>query len=240
MNKILLILMTFFSTLSFSQIDKKYPTDFINQIEVSDISHLFICDSIFMQGDSNTRLIKPEPIGYIGNKYQRFYIHFSSVKKGENNQYVIEGKTRVKNNVCNFNGVIDIKESRVGNIEWIIDSLEYYNTGIIKGTYSLKEDSTQVHSGILNGNFELCFYIDKSNNIRYNALNLGVSDGFYNNQFNGTWISYDNKISLKCCWGDFRIPDSENLDIGAGEFSPSEMYIKNGWQNYMNEVEQWW
>lgn len=38
-----------------------------------------------------------------------------------------------------------------------------------------------------------------------------------------------NKL-MKCNWGDCRIPDSSDLDIGAGEFVPAEEYIDSGWQ----------
>ena len=69
--------------------------------------------------------------------------------------------------------------------------------------------------------------------------------------------SYKTKSSKKCHWGDYRIPDCGDLDKGAGEFSVSEKYIKNGWENYKlawktypetpealkaqeKEKEKWW
>nr|MBP6410083.1 hypothetical protein [Pseudarcicella sp.] len=58
------------------------------------------------------------------------------------------------------------------------------------------------------------------------------SDGFFNNQFIGSWTSYKTNTSKKCNWGDYRIPESGNLDVGAGEFSVDEKYLKNGWKNY--------
>ena len=52
----------------------------------------------------------PEPIGFIGNDYQRFYIHFSSVIKNKKNpyQYDVRGKTKVKNTRHAFKGTITI------------------------------------------------------------------------------------------------------------------------------------
>ena len=65
-------------------------------------------------------------------------------------------------------------------------------------------------------------------------------------------------MTKKSNWGGYRIPESENLDIGAGEFSVDDKYVKNGWENYMlllgrygdnspeikkaqeKEEEQWW
>jgi hypothetical protein len=58
------------------------------------------------------------------------------------------------------------------------------------------------------------------------------ADGFKNNQFEGTWTNYRMTITKKCNWGDFRIPNSEKLDSGTGEFIPTETYLKYGWQSY--------
>lgn len=59
-----------------------------------------------------------------------------------------------------------------------------------------------------------------------------VADGFTNNNFTGTWTSYKSNLSRKCNWGDYRIPESRLLDIGAGQFSVDQKYRKNGWENF--------
>lgn len=53
--------------------------------------------------------------------------------------------------------------------------------------------------------------------------------------FVGSWTSYKTNIAKKCNWGDYRIPDSSDLDIGTGEFSVNEKYVKNDWLSYMLE-----
>jgi hypothetical protein len=35
-------------------------------------------------------------------------------------------------------------------------------------------------------------------------------------------------------WGEFRIPDSGDLDIGAGEFGPNPKYLKQGWDDLVH------
>jgi len=66
----------------------------------------------------------------------------------------------------------------------------------------------------------------------------------------------DLMIDTQGNWGDYRIPDSGELDLGAGEFSPAEKYWGNGWESYMKvrmgsteterkkayaeEYEEWW
>ena len=59
-----------------------------------------------------------------------------------------------------------------------------------------------------------------------------LADGFSNNECIAIWTSYKTGKKMKCNWGDFRIPNSGRLDIGAGEFSVAEEYVKYGWENY--------
>ncbi len=60
---------------------------------------------------------------------------------------------------------------------------------------------------------------------------FSFGDGFKNNQFVGTWKSYKNKVVKKCHWGDYRIPDCGDLDIGVGDISINKKYVRNGWQD---------
>jgi hypothetical protein len=43
---------------------------------------------------------------------------------------------------------------------------------------------------------------------------------------------YGNPKLKICNWGEFRIPFSGDLDIGAGEFSPNPKYFSKGWADY--------
>ena len=60
------------------------------------------------------------------------------------------------------------------------------------------------------------------------------ADPFRNNQFMGSWKSYRGSLSLKCNWGDTRIPQDGDLDVGVGLFYPNEKYAKYGWQSFID------
>jgi len=60
-----------------------------------------------------------------------------------------------------------------------------------------------------------------------------VADGYYNNQCKAAWTSYKTRKSKKCNWGDFRMPDSEELDQGTGDVSINEKFIKFGWETFV-------
>lgn len=67
----------------------------------------------------------------------------------------------------------------------------------------------------------------------------------------GTWTSYATHQTLRCNWGDYRIPNADDFDIGAGEFSPADKYLPYGWQDVRDalngneaarrrEAQPWW
>lgn len=144
--------------------------------------------------------------------------------------YYVSGKTRVKDNICNFSGEILVQKA-VTYKEPVIPEYKQYKSGSITCLVTFYEDSTQNSSGVIKGCLTSDFYFDKKGSLYYDALMFGA-DGFSNNQCEATWTSYKTGISKKCNWGDFRIPESESLDIGAGEFIVADKYLSNGWQTY--------
>ncbi|HEY0658921.1 MAG TPA: hypothetical protein VGD05_10625, partial [Pyrinomonadaceae bacterium] len=95
------------------------------------------------------------------------------------------------------------------------------------------------------------WYIDRSGKLKYDNIEK-ESDSYSNNQFVGIWKTYRGDIIKISNWGDYRIPLSGDLDIGAGEFSPAGKYLQFGWQTYQDaytdnnkqarqeEEKQWW
>lgn len=200
----------------------------------------------------------PLTLGYIGFDFQRLYIKILNVAKINNKKYYVSGKSRVKENICDFKGYFNINQiyeysiPYVKGIEYTIDPRSI-RQGILLGDYELYEDSTQLNSGVFKGKFIIAFYIDNSDKINYNTFNC-YSDSYMNNQFKGIWKSYSGTDEKTANWGNFRIPESENLDNGASEFIPSKNYIDMGWRTYIEayfmekqnpdaikaEEREWW
>jgi len=204
-------------------------SDFIEKAKKSDLSDLWTLEHIQIEDDTTT-IKRPEPLGYIGDNYQRFYVRFISVIQDPRHplEYMVYGKSMVKNNVCSFQGRLIIDDAQLHNN----GDLPPLKQGFINGSYLLFEDTDHTHTGIFKGRFQTNFYINSKGHIKYDALML-VADGFKNNQFEGTWKAYGSTASKKCNWGDFRIPDSGDLDGGAGEFSPSQQYYQSDWLGYV-------
>lgn len=231
-------------------------TDFFDQIKVYDLSTVLAADSILTEDIENgkEKLKRPEILGFIGDDYQRFFIHFVWIIKNPINpyEYLIYGKTKIKETTCSFQGLITIKQAKV----YKNCDIPRYKQGYTICDVILYQDNKHAAAGFIKGNLTSGFLIDNKGRFRYDAL-MFSADGFSNNQFIGSWTSYATNASKKCNWGDYRIPESSDLDIGAGEFSVNDKYLMNGWENYRlahpydpdkpvsrtareKEEEQWW
>jgi hypothetical protein len=191
--------------------------------------------------------------GFIGSNYQRFQIKLISIIKdpSADQTYRVFGKSKVYQNVCDFQGFINIKSI------YHVDNLEYPDTvcGVLVFDYTFYEDPKQKHVGTFKGKGVLYWYQDSKSKILYDDL-MAIADGFRNNQFVGIWTEYLKSNPKTCNWGDYRIPMSGDLNSGAGEFVPNEKYRNYGWENYLdtysfdddkkrekaekNELQEWW
>jgi len=251
MKHLLILPLFLISGLVFGQ--EKNTIDFLSEIKQFDISALWTLNKIKYVFKNDTNIVeRQEPLGYIGENYQRFNIHFISIIQNSMNtlEYYVQGKSRILNRVFSFQGLITITDSRIYNDE----GLANIKKGYVKGEYKFFEMSGQNEAGITKGVFKTDFYLDKNGKITYDALQFN-SDGFKNNQFEGIWTNYKGSVSIKCNWGDYRIPDSGDLDVGVEEFSVSQKYVPNGWLSYMvangmmydmdrdyenTETKKWW
>ena len=193
-------------------------------------------------------------VGFIGTNYQRFQIYYSSITKDEKNPnvYYVKGESMVKNNICDFSGTITIikvveNEQYTGDLTHpTMVNLDSTRECEITAHYLFKEDSTEKYTGIFEGDMVSDFYLDINYKAHYDDLMAGA-DGYSNNQYTGTWTSYDMNTKKPCNWGDYRIPNSGDLDVGTGNFSPNKKYIKNGWEDFAwyttgdaNKPKEWW
>ncbi|MGC9344740.1 MAG: hypothetical protein ACP5E3_18680, partial [Bacteroidales bacterium] len=85
-------------------------------------------------------------LGFIGENFQRLQIRFLSVIQNFDNpyEYFMYGKTKVKDNICEFQGSLIIREAGVVEDEDYPD----INRAYLAGDYVLFEDQSCLHSGI--------------------------------------------------------------------------------------------
>ncbi len=227
-------------------------TNFYLSIKTFDLSKLWRGDSIrvlenehysaeklIFEGELTDKF--PEPYGFIGLDYQRFYIHYLTIKKDTGNayRYVVTGKTKVKDSVRKFYGTITVVKARVSKEVTVMivprpdkkNSEVLFKQGVAYCDIKFTEDTTRPTSGTITGRLTTRFYLDSSQHMFYDNLN-NISDSYCNNQFIGLWKKNKTDSIKRCSWGDYRIPACGDLDEGAGGFSPADKYLMNGWQNY--------
>lgn len=209
-------------------------TDYLASLKTKNLSYLWHTDRLAFYASKHLDHF-PDPLGFIGPDYQRFYLHYTSMRPDAAKPYVyrVSGKTRVKNTICTFAGTITVVKARL----YKAPSAEYprLREGEITCRVELAEDRRQPGSGTIRGTLTTYFYLDnldKQKQPRYNTLNA-QADSWANNQCVATWASYATGQRKACHWGDFRIPQAGPLDIGAGEFSVGPAYVSHGWQTYM-------
>jgi len=192
----------------------------------------------FVKYDFSTLFVpRHDFLGYIGSDYRRIKIFFTTIIKDSANSeiYRIKGVSLVGDNKCDFSGTITINQVRLYKTIHFGADNEYSNKGLISqgvliGDYEFKENPDQNHSGIFQGVMTLYWYLDKFGIIYYDNIQW-FSDIYKNNQYVGTWSKYNSPDKKTCNWGEYRIPFSGDLDIGAGEFSPNPLYLNKGWED---------
>jgi hypothetical protein len=180
-------------------------------------------------------------VGFIGPNCQRLRVKILTVRRDTADlmRYYLTGKTQVAGYVSAFSGTLVLRQVRElrqlkplteAALETAINAFRSaQREGFALADYELRESPGQPKSGVFRGVTRTNWFLNKRGQLRYDEL-YGAGDGYCNNQFVGTWTSYATKKALRCNWGDYRIPNSGDFDIGAGEFSPADKYLAFGWQ----------
>jgi hypothetical protein len=208
-------------------------TDYLAPLKTKDLSQLWWAEQLVFYGTKAADAADnafPEPLGFIGANYQRFYLHYTTVHPAPGQPYVyqVSGKTRVKTNVCAFTGTITVVKARLYKAP--NSSYPKLREGELTCRVELAEDRRQPGSGTISGTLTTYFYLDKQGQPQHNTLE--PSDGFNNNQCVATWTSYTTHQRKPCHWGDFKIPESGDLDFSISDVMITAKYVPNGWQTY--------
>ena len=190
-------------------------------------------------------LYLPEPLGFRGDNFQRFYIHFDKVYKVSPTVYQVEARSRCKDEYCHIKGqiiidsVVTYNSNENSETNWYDDFLvNVTDYGTIHAHYEMKAYINAKTIARLFGHSSYS-YLVHNDSIYYDAMEI-VADGYENNQYSGKWVYLATNDTLTCNWGDFRIPESRDLDGGCGEFIPIEEYYDFGWKPYIDIERHAW
>lgn len=169
-------------------------------------------------------------LGYIGADYQRLHINFNSVKKASKTKYIVSGEYKITAEARPFNGEIQItKIKKYANLNYGVDDFmkgKINTQGIALASYFLKGDG----GFQAKGQMLIKWYIDGDQRLAYDDISED-EDMYANDLFCGE-CKVGKAQAKPCAWGHYRIPNSGDLDVGAGEFSPNTKYLNNGWSDF--------
>ncbi len=239
--KYTLLLLIFLSNATFAQNE-----DFLQEFSRYELNDKNALNDFNQYDFSNiwTTTKESSIYGIIGNNHQRIRMKFLSVHRKANNknQYVVYGKSKVKDNICDFQGTITLKKIlQAKDFDNGVDQMyqgKLQDQGVLIADYRFKEDKNHYGCGVFTGKTyaKWVIYKDKQDKVAYDDIS-NYSDPYQNNAFIGVWKSYKSKKIKKCNWGDWRVPMAkDDFDWGVGDFSPSDKYLKFGWQGYRNAV----
>jgi len=215
--------------------DKKQKQDNSNEMPIADI-----CLSMDSQEFPDVKDVNIETLiaketefhGMIGDDIQNMRIVFTSIHRINEREYEIIGKSKVRNNICDFKGFIEVIEIVETDFAGG-DEAPNIVDGKIIGNYRFNEDKNQSGAGIFEGMFEIYWahYEDS----------IGVADiwytySHYNILFDGTWESNHTGKTKKACWSDYKACFPEGFNVSDGpDLIPNEKYRSKGW-DYMIDL----
>ena len=169
-------------------------------------------------------------MGYIGADYHRLHINFNSVKKVSKTKYIVSGEYKITAEARPFNGEIQItKIKKYINLNYSVDDFikgKIKAQGIALASYILKGDG----GFQAKGQMLIKWYINSDQRLAYDDISED-EDMYANDLFCGE-CKVGKAQTKPCAWGHYRIPNSGDLDVGAGEFSPNTKYLNNGWSDF--------
>ena len=161
----------------------------MEELRNTDLSRMIIPDSILTNPDYCSqkdefmfieKTSEFEPIGYRGRDFQRFYIHYDSVRFMGNGVYKVEGRTRYRDTIRLFSGTITLDSMRLNKGKHLPSTGKF---GKLCGHFQFDEDEFS-GGGVLTGKMWIGF-AKINGRFYYDAFKLGLADGYSNRQYEG-------------------------------------------------------
>ncbi len=190
----------------------------------------------YMTAHNFSSLLKPKHdiLGFIGPNYQRLYVNIEAITRDKSNVgiYQVKGNTKVKDNICRFTGTIKVERLVIKQKEQYQKEDSNYNDvrtiGDFYGNYEFIEDLEKKSCGIFEGRMVLHWFVSKKGKLYYDDIEE-YADSYNNNFYMGSWREHNKEKKKIANWGEYRIPNSGDLDNGVGEFHANEKYSEYGW-----------
>jgi hypothetical protein len=170
------------------------------------------------------RLTENSFTAILGDDAQRMEIVFLTMKKKSKNEYEVTGKSKVKTNICDFKGTMQVQKEE--NFYGEADGPDEVD-GQVTGTYLFSEDKNQKGTGVFKGEFKIA-WANRENGIGFASLVKEDAVSFI-----GSWTSYATGKSKKANWCDEGWCGPGYANDGQ-ELMVDEKYRSKGWGDYID------
>ncbi|OEK08569.1 hypothetical protein A8C32_03720 [Flavivirga aquatica] len=183
-------------------------------------------------------------LGFIGESKKKIDFYITYIERDPRNplRYFVEGKTKIYSEKSKFFKGDFLLDKQYEFSEKLDEDISYTDEILKQGfsvlNYELKEDNKLQNTGVYKGKVLVSWYVDTLNKTNYDDT-LDYYSSYSNCQFFGSWTNYETEKEVLTAWGQYRIPCSGDLDIGASEFSPNPKYYSQGWESYRLDVESY-
>lgn len=183
-------------------------------------------------------------LGFRGKRQKRLFVRFLEINKTEKNPliYKVSGLTKMEEDMIPFEGDIRIKKVKVDPKSDLItaalseeEKAKNYTFYEVTGSYYLKEPTKMKGAGRYQGTWTCNVKYSESEGLTYNMILMG--DEYANNTFKGNWKENGKKDREVANWGEYRIPDAGDLDVGESQFMPNQKNRDPNWQLFYQAAE---
>jgi hypothetical protein len=169
-------------------------------------------------------------VGNIGNEMQKMGVVFLSTVKKTDVEYEVTGKSKVKDNICDFKGTVEVQSS---GEEFFTHEELVWSEGNISGKFLLKEDRNQSSTG----EFEGTFYFQWGGNTN-TIFDIGERHSAeIEVKFDGNWKSYRTGASRRTSWGNSERVLPGGFNDGQ-EYIRAKNYRSIGWGSYFDRNDE--
>jgi len=183
--------------------------------------------------DLKTILNKQETefLGGFGDDFYKIGIVFTSITKKNNSLYEVTGKSKLKGNICDFKGTMEVESSKesVTDYGWLIGI-----DGHITGKYLFEEDRNQPETGRFEGTFSIVWHRGEMGLPIIFTHISDRTDFDVAATFDGVWKSYRSVLTEKTIWSN----NQYSFPFGGGsQLEPTilEKYRSKGWALEIDE-----
>jgi hypothetical protein len=166
-----------------------------------------------------TNYVRQEAIflGLFGDKYQKMGIAFLTIKRINDTQYEVTGKSQL-DKICDFRGTLEV-EAMEGDSSY----------GNATGKYLFEEDRNQTETGIFEGTFKIQWLLGEDFRTGFGIVEKANSRFGVAASFTGNWKSYRTGAVFKAGWGNLREDFVPVAGWNPSDFWIQEEYRSSGW-----------